>query len=321
MSFIEAMSQHYFGVPPRFDPDQGQTVFEPEGKGYGFWVGGHSAIYDPKEQKFFLFYRARSPLGQGRGAKCFIAESSDGITFHNIWEAGKEQLDAQSIEVSSLIKDPLTGKWRLYISYQTQEGPWRVDLIEADHPKNLDPWHHRTVMQPEEYGLSFIKDPRVYIVGGLYMVFVNVPAREKWFEDKAGWRHPLGGCATGLLASPDGVYFRNFKYVFEPSAGAPGEWGHFRARINSIIYLPPVYVGFIDAGSTMYDNYEEWCGLAFSHDLEHWTRVSTDQPWVRSSHGSVRYLDALMVGNDLFYYYEWTRPDYSHELRVTKISL
>ncbi len=319
--FSRMMSQHYFGVPPRFDPEKGTTVVAPLDKGFGNWAGGHSVVFDPDEGKFYLYYRLRQPLGAGRGGKCRIAESTDGIEFHDIWEATKEQLDAESIEVGSLIKDPQSGRWRLYISYEPHNAPWHVDLIEADQPANLDAWHHRTVMQPEEYGLGFVKDPRVYIVAGLYMVFVAVSAREGWVEDSSGWRHPLGGDATGLMTSPDGLYFRNFKYVLEPGNGAPGEWGFFRARINSIVYLPPVYVAFFDGGSTKYDNFEEWCGVAFSQDLEHWMRVSTDGPWVRSRYGAIRYMNAMIVGDEIFYYYEYAREDGSHELRLNKVSL
>ena len=315
----QPLSRRHFGVPPRFDPEEGTTVLEPEGTGYGHWVGGHNVVFDPEKQKLYLYYRVRSPLGKGRGAKCRIAESADGFKFHDIWEATKEQLDAESIEVGSLIQDPDSGRWRLYVSYQCQNGPWRVDLIEADQPGELNPWHHRTVMQPEEYGLEFVKDPRVYIVGGQYVVYVNVSPQTRWVEEESGWRHPLGGDATGLMTSPDGIYFSNFRYMFEPGRGAPGEWGHFRARINSVIPLPPIYVAFIDMGSTMYDNYEEWCGIAYSHDLERWTRVSTDGPWVRSPHGCIRYVDALVMGDEIWYYYEYTREDGSHELRVSKV--
>lgn len=317
----EAMSQKYLGLPPLFDPEQGQTVLEPAEKGYGHWVGGHDVVFDPQEGKFFLYYRVRQPLGKGRGGRCFVAESKDGVHFTPLWEATKDQLDANSIEVGSLIRDPASGRWRLYISYDWTGGGWRVDLIEADHPRNFNVWHHRTVMQPHEYGLRSIKDPKAYIIGGLYVVFVCTLAREEWTEDKDGTRHPAGSDATGIMTSPDGVYFRNFKYVFEPGGGAPGEWGHFRSRLNSIVYLPPVYIGFFDGGTTMYDQYEEWCGTAISHDLERWTRVSTNGPWVRSPHGCIRYVTPLIVDNEILYYYEYTRQDGSHELRMSRMPL
>jgi hypothetical protein len=173
-------------------------------------------------------------------------------------------------------------------------------------------------MQPDDYGLTSIKDPRVYFIAGLYMAFVCVPARQRWTEDKAVVWSPAGFDATGLMTSADGIYWRTFKYVFEPGQGLPGEWGHFRARINSIIYLPPVFLGFFDGGTTSYDNYEEWCGIAFSHDLEQWTRVSIAEPWVKSANGCVRYVDALTIGKNVWYYCEWARADGSHELRVSK---
>ena len=316
-----SMGQRYFGMPPRFDPEQGTTAFAPEKEGYGYWVGGHKVVFDPDEGKFYVFCRVREPLGKGRGGKCFVAESSDGVSFKKIWEATKDQLDAQSIEVGSMIKDPATGKWRLYVSFQLHGGSWQVDLIEADHPRNFDAWGHRTVMAPNNYGLSSIKDPSVYIVGGLYVAFVCVPARERFVEDESGWRHPVGDDAAGIMTSEDGIYFKNFKYVFEPGGGAPGDWGRFRARINSVLYLPPVYVGFFDGGTTSYDTYEEWCGVAVSHDLERWTRVSTNQPWVRSPHGCIRYVDAHLIGDEVYYYYEYARKDGGHELRMNKVSL
>ena len=109
--------------------------------------------------------------------------------------------------------------------------------------------------------------------------------------------------------------------VFEPGKGSQGEWGHYRARITSILWIEPLWVGFFDGGESCYDNYEEWCGVVLSHDLEHWRRLSRNGPWVRSPHGCIRYMDALRVGNEIFYYYEYTRENGSHELRMNKVGL
>jgi hypothetical protein len=316
------MGQRYFGVPPRFDPEAGTTILEPEAKGYGNWVGGHSVTWDPDERKFYLYYRVRAPLGKGRGGKCRIAESDDGREFTTLLEVTKDTWAAQSIELGCLIRDPYDKGWKFYVSYQQEGGPWRVDLIEAKSPRDLDPWHHRTVMQPEEYGLTAVKDPKAYIVGGMYYVFVDVkPRGEEFYEDEQGVRHPLASDATGLMTSADGRYFKDFRYVFEPGRGAPGDWGMLRARINSVLYLPPVYVGLFDGGTTFYDMYEEQCGIAVSHDLENWRRVSTDKPWVKSAHGCVRYVDALIIDGRIWYYYEYTRQDGSHELRLSVVEI
>lgn len=316
------MGAKRFGIPPTFDPEAGTTIFEPESKGYGNWIGGHGAVYDPDTDRFYLYHRVRSPLGEGRGKTCRIAVSDDGIDFDSIWEADADAFRARSLEVGSLIRDRETGRWRLYVSYEDAHlGQWRVDLVEAQTIEQLDPYHHRTVFQPEDFGVDLIKDPRVYEIGGLFHAFLNVPARTRVEENDAGQRNPVGQDATALAVSEDGKHWRDFEYVFEPGRGAPGDRGGFRARINSIVYLPPVYVGFIDTGETFYDNYEESAGLAISHDLRNWRRVTRSDPWVESPHGCVRYVDALRVGDEMYYYYEYTREDGSHDLRVSVASL
>jgi hypothetical protein len=318
----QQMGMKYFAVAPPFDPETGTTVFEPEGAGYGYWVGGHNAVFDPPTGKFYLFHRLRRPLGKGRGGLCRIAESTDGVKFKPIWQADKQQFDAESVEVASLIRDPQTNRWRLYVSFQPTGHPgWRIDLVEADQIENLDAWHHRTVMQAGDYGLGSIKDPKVYVIGGLYHAFACASVRQRFVERLDGSRQPVGADATALLTSQDGIYWRDFRYVFEPGQGAQGEWGHFRARINSVLWLEPMWVAFVDGGEGAYDNYEEWCGLAVSSDLINWRRVSRTGPWVKSPHGCIRYMDALRVGQTIYYYYEYTRRDGSHELRVNKVDL
>ncbi|MFQ6047926.1 MAG: hypothetical protein ACE5K7_00995 [Phycisphaerae bacterium] len=315
------MGMRYFAMPPRFDPAEGTTVFEPPGQGYGYWVGGHNAVFDPESGKFYLFCRLRRPLGKGRGELCRIAESADGMHFKCIWEASKQQFDAESIEVGSLIRDARTGRWRLYVSFQRAGQGWRVDLVEAEELAGLDAWHHRTVMQAGDYGLSSIKDPKIYMIGGLYHAFVCVPARRRFAELADGSRRAVGADATALLTSEDGIYWRELRYVLEPGRGPAGEWGHFRARINSVVWLEPMWVGFFDGGEGSYDNYEEWCGVAISSDLLNWRRVSRTGPWVRSPYGCVRYMDVLRVEDTIYYYYEYARRDGSHELRVSRVEL
>jgi len=53
------MAMKHSAMPPRFDPEKGMTIFEPEAKGYGYWVGGHDVVFDPDDGKFYLFCRIR----------------------------------------------------------------------------------------------------------------------------------------------------------------------------------------------------------------------------------------------------------------------
>jgi hypothetical protein len=314
--------QRYFGMVPRFDPEQGVTVREPEGKGFGFWAGGHSVCFDPESGRFYMFYRVRRPRGQGRGGACRVAESEDGVKFTDIWEGTKEQLDASSIEVATIIRDPTTGKWRLYVSYEPTSGQdWRVDLVEAEHPSKFDLVHHRTVIVPQHFGFASAKDPRVYVIAGLYHAFVCCDGGNPPKTDEESTVHPGGGDCTVLLTSEDGIYWRDLKVVFEPGKGAQGEWGHHRARINSVIRVDPVWVAFFDGGEGPYDGCDEYCGIAISHDLEHWRRVSRNGPWVTGKYGGVRYVEALRLGDEICFYYEYPRADASRELRMSKARL
>ena len=84
---------------------------------------------------------------------------------------------------------------------------------------------------------------------------------------------------------------------------------------------PPIWLGFYDGSASVEENYEEQAGLAVSWDLRRFTSITPDGPWVQSGggSGSVRYIDALDLGDRLHYYYEMARDDGSHELRVNVV--
>ncbi len=55
-----------------------------------------------------------------------------------------------------------------------------------------------------------------------------------------------------------------------------------------------------------------------SFDLTSWLRLTPDGPLYRSPHasGSMRYTDVVTTGPRPLLYYEYARPDGSHDLRV-----
>jgi len=298
----------------RFDPRQGHTVVEPSGRGYGYWAGGCKAFHDSESGRFYLFYRQRVPLERGRGGRCAVAESEDGIHFRDIWSATKEDFSANSIEVGCPVKDP-GGEWRLYVSYECAQGDyWRVDVLRGESLAELDVQGRRTVLLPSDYGLSFIKDPVVYLREGVYWIYAAVSPSQTYRVEDDGTRVLVGHDATMLLISEDGLRFPQGRYVFEPDGQG---WDGARGRINSIVPVEGGYAAFYDGGAGFYDNYEEMCGLAFSRDMVHFERLTRDEPWASSPHGGIRYVYALAVGDRLYIYYEYTRPDLSHELRVS----
>ncbi len=299
----------------RFDPSEGTVIRSPEGEGYGYWVGGHKVSFDPETGRYALFYRRRSPLERGRGGTCAVALSSDGIEFADVWGATKDDLASTSIEVGHVV--PYRDEWRLYISYEyAPTGEWRIDVLRADRPERFRAQDRRTVLHPRDFGIPWIKDPVVYVEDGRVLMYAEAPAREGVSTDGVRfWAAPQG--ATVLAESADGLYFPSIEYVFE----APGDdsWHGRRARLNSVFPWKGFMVGTFDGGRTSYDNYEEHAGLAAGPDWRSLERLASDEPWVRSPHGCVRYVFALPQEDRVLFYYEYTRPDLSHDLRVAVV--
>ena len=60
------------------DPDA-QLVIAPPGDGADYWAGAPSAVW--QDDAFYLAYRLRRPVTEGRGYANVVARSADGITF------------------------------------------------------------------------------------------------------------------------------------------------------------------------------------------------------------------------------------------------
>jgi hypothetical protein len=60
----------------------GEVAVESPGTGPGFWAGGPSAIFT--DGAFWLAYRLRRPVDQGRGYANVVARSEDGVRFKTV---------------------------------------------------------------------------------------------------------------------------------------------------------------------------------------------------------------------------------------------
>jgi hypothetical protein len=126
-----------------------------------------------------------------------------------------------------------------------------------------------------------------------------------------------GPAPTSLAVSEDGIRFRWQGEVFGVGSG----WDRYQARLTSIVRSGRGFVGFYDGSAGPDQDTEERLGLAVSSDLVRWRRSSADGPWLESPHatGSLRYLDALERDGEWLLYYEYARPDGSHELRLSRV--
>lgn len=327
-----------FGIVPLFDPETGMLVRSPLSDGPGWWAGAPTAMFDVQTNTFFLVYRQRQPRDLGRGTECRIAASDNGVTFKDIWALPKTSLHALSIERSCLLRC-LDGKWRFYLSYVCEEDmKWRIALLEADEPDQFDPKQVEPLLLADEVAVEGVKDPNVFMMGRMYYMLTSFATREKNFSDEQlAARHATGDIYnTGLTRSRSGVAVsgdgRNFQWLGEVpvinpvSNSGSGEdstrWDSYCQRIGAILPLDAGgYLAFYDGSQNVEGNYEERTGLAHSFDLKTFYSLSPNQPALSSpvGSGSLRYIDVLPVGHELFYYYEIANADGSHELRVSVV--
>ncbi|MBM3477491.1 MAG: hypothetical protein FJX75_29830, partial [Armatimonadetes bacterium] len=195
-----------FGMPPLFEPQVGTVVREPPAIGEGYWAGAPTVQCGPRDGRFLLSYRLRQPRPI-RGGECRIAASRDGRDFTDFWSAKSADFDSPSIEKCSVFRG-LDGRFRLYASYVDGEtGKWRVDVLEADRPEELDPRSRTKVLTADEIGAEGVKDPWVMVVGGVYhMLLSYAPIPQAASAEERESMHATGDVYnTGVTTSETGL--------------------------------------------------------------------------------------------------------------------
>lgn len=316
------MNRIYAPLAP-FDPAAGTLVLGPEKNETGYWTGCAGVLHDG--ERIWLTYRQRRPRGVDpeRGWRCAVAVSDDGINFTDVWSVHKHELRSSSMERFCLTPTD-DGGYRLFLSYvDPEDNRWRVDALTATDPSKFDIATRQPALTAASTGTEGVKDPYVLRIGPVSYLFASYAAPLASVDAQAhatadiynvgATTHP-----TGLATSLDGESFTWHGQVLAVGKG----WNRYQARLNSVVPVPGGgYVGFFDGSASHEENYEERCGIAVSSDLFTWRTLSGDRPWVTSPYGStsVRYLDASIVDGQWWMYYEMTREDSSHELRLLRL--
>lgn len=314
---------HHWAPFEGFNPADGTVVREPPGEGRGNWAGAAGVAFDKKLERFHMVYRIRRPRGAvpDRGAEIRIAHGRDGILFEDFWSATKEQIDAPSLGRCCLTHMWGPG-WGLYVSYvNPQDNRWQIGLVEAKHPDAFDLTTIRPVLTPAEIAAEAVRDPYVFHVAGLYHMVVSYATAttaatpEQLHGTQDVYSTGLVQTASGLATSEDGVAWQWEGQILGPNVGA---WDGYMSRIATIWHRRPVWMALYDGSSGANQHGEERSGLAFSADLRTFHRVTRTRPLFQSPDGSgaVRYFDVIPLSTATYFYYEISRPDGSHELRV-----
>ena len=296
-----------------FDPERGRPIAAPPCAGPGCWAGAPGAYNDGRDT--YLVYRMRRPQ-PGRGYELRIAASHDGVRYETVWAASKERFGAESIERCALAR--VGESWRLYASFvRHDDRRWRIGLVEGSAIDALDPANMTVVLDPVDVGVAAVKDPWLRRVRGRWLMFVSYGALPATPDPRL---HATGDAlstgrtlsASGVATSVDGRLWTWEGPTLWPSESG---WDAFTSRLSTAVRDGDGWLGLYDGSASLAENYEERCGLARSRDLRQWERISVHGPAIgtASGPGGVRYVEITEAGE---VFYEYTRPDGAHELRV-----
>ncbi|WP_244931992.1 hypothetical protein [Nocardioides sp. W7] len=280
--------------------DDVRVVVPAPDAGPGNWAGAASAVL--VDGVFWLTWRVRRPLTDGRGVAVQVARSLDGETFEVVAEVSREEFGAESFERPVLVPVPGIG-WRLYLSCATPGSKhWWVDSITASTVEGL-PTGERAVVLAGDDRVA-VKDPVIEPSpdGGWDLWLCCHPLEDPGHEDRMTTRH---------LTSADGLVWTDRGEVL---AGRPGHWDARGARVTAVVGRDPLtvlYDGRADAASNWYETtgLARWDGERLVPDDAVGSIVSPH------SDGAFRYAAAVPLpdGRTRFYV-EAARPDGAHDL-------
>ena len=286
-----------------------QVIASPEGEDEGFWAGGCSSLRD-KEGKIWLAYRLRNP--EKRGHKVCIAVSTDGFRFQVLKNLSKDDFDGIiSLERPSLLQDPFTGKYRLYLSAE-KEGKWYIYKLEDTHsPENFDPSTAKIVFSPsiENKDSRKVKDPYIFNFLNTWFMFYSGSGPEPQEE-------------VYLAISQDGTRWIRMGRVLSRSY-----WHDYHTRMSCLMPVKKGFLCLYEGSSTGWyePHFNLNIGIGFTLNLKNILDLTITEPLLFSSTGkkfsTVRYVDYVVLNNKILFYYEAARKDGSFELRVTQLVL
>ena len=290
-----------------------EVILEPDENTPEWWAGAPSALRCD-DGMFYLAARmreGRSPRGK-RGYEIRILKSDDGRRFEPINHLMREEAGVPVFERPALVRDPATGKFRLYGCAGLERGWAILKFDDVDDPADFDARSWKVVLAADypDDGFAHVtgyKDPVVFWDGGRWQMFVIG-------TDRIERIHHFG--------SDDGVSWR-------PAAERPvmenSGWHNFYTRPASVVPMTVGYL-FVYEGSDLSWRdpvYNIATGLAYSPDFLTFVDLTPEEPLLKSTtpgeYHTWRYSCWLPVGDEVFVYYEAARPNNTNELRLSVV--
>lgn len=297
---------------PDLTSDDVEVAAPAPAPGAGNWAGAASAVL--VDGAFFLTYRVRRPLTEGRGVTTVVARSDDGVAFETVAEVHRDDVGAESFERPVVLRRP-DGGWRLYLSCATPGSKhWWIEAVDAATPEGLADGTRTVVLPGDER--TAVKDPVVVVDadGAWHAWICEHPLDEPGQEDRM---------STAYHRSDDGLVWERVGTVLAPR---PGDWDGRGARVSAVLSLAPLTVLY-DGRPRAEDNWHETTGLARATDPAAGPAsplaADTDVPVQRSPHsdGALRYAAVVpLPDGGARYYVERARPDGAHDLVTVRVA-
>ena len=287
-----------------------EVILEPDENTPQWWAGAPSVVVSD-DGTFYLAARmreGRSRRGR-RGYEIRILRSTDGHHFQPINHILRDEAGVPVFERPAMVRDPQTGKYKLYGCAGFDRGWAILRFDDVDDPAAFDAHSARPVLVSDYPDDGFIhvtgyKDPVVMWDRGQWHMFVIGTDRvERIYhftsEDGETWR-------TAALTP-----------VMENSG-----WHNFYTRPASVLPLAVGYLFVYEGSNVMWRDppYNIATGLAFSPDLDTFLDLTPGEPLLKSTtpgdYHTWRYSHWLAVEDQVFVYFEAARPNNSNELRL-----
>ncbi len=281
-------------------------VIAAPGVGDGYWAGGPSAVY--ADGGFFLAYRLRRPVGEGRGYANVVARSDDGVGFEPLLTLTATDFGCDSLERPALVRRP-EGGWRIYLSLATRGTKhWSVVALDADDIEGLAAAEPHPVW-PGDPRTFAPKDPVVRHDGDRWQAWVCChPLEDPDATDRMTTRHATS--ADGLTWSWQGEAMRP----------APGRWDSRGTRLAAVIpgHTPAGDLALYDGRASAAENWYERTGLARRDASGGFAPVGTE-PLAESPYGqrTLRYASTVALPDGgLRVYFEAAAESGGNDLRT-----
>lgn len=297
-----------------------KVILKPDKDSSEYWAGAPSVVKDDNGI-FWLAARMRSPLyPRGlRGYEIRILKSHDGENFEYYHSIFKDDVPIKGFERPSLLIDPITKKFKLYVCGHWENDNWSIlKFNDTDDLKLIDLKSIHPVIAPKNknYEREIIvreyKDPFIIYVNKKFHCYVTgyVRENERIFHFES---------LDGEIWKPSG---NEKEPVMELS-----KWHNFFVRPSSVLTLGIGYL-FIYEGSNInwYDPvYNIATGIGFTFDLHKIIDLTETSPLITNfSNGdfhTFRYSHWLWEKNEIWIYAEVSNTNNTNEIRLYKIQL